>query len=28
MTPPDPGFPVTFDGLLKVWQLIGVSSME
>lgn len=23
MTPPDPGFPVTLDSLLKVWQLIG-----
>lgn len=21
---PDPGFPITFDGLLKVWQLIGI----
>ena len=23
MTPPDPGFPITLDGLLKVWHLIG-----
>ena len=24
MTPPDPGFPITLDGLLKFWQLIGI----
>lgn len=23
MTPPDPGFPITLDGLLKFWQLLG-----